>query len=466
MSGINYSPNPSFEVDLSNWTFTGCTATRDLSAQPGTGKYTVKLVATGGAPIVATHTIPGLTVNNRYNFSYYMKAVATTPGDSFEVIASSSDTPGTSSSSSMGYFVRPWVAFTAHATSETITISSQKNNVAGDVLYLDLVKVCDGEFAGPYFDGDYPYGSWSGTAGVSASTNTAFSDSAFQGLVDSTTPILANGLCLQNYAWNISQKTGRYAIPGVRGSNTKVPGLRGASFVRNKPVDVGMWTLSMWILGCFPDGSVPPFGDQRLIFERNWAQLVQHMMSVSEPITLHAWQPDGSVRTAQGSIGGETSGDLQMGGRRAEITFIFEILEGAWADTLPYVQVGAAGAHWSNDTLSLDGLTGGSAPIEDSIITVTGPATNPRVTNQTTDTWVQYNGTLNAGDTWVVDCGQWTSQVNGTGVLTNTQHYGHPRFLVIDNGNNFNSPQVQMTASATGTGTNLQVSAARQHWTA
>lgn len=464
MSGVNYSTNPSFEVDLSSWTFTNSTASRDASAQPGTGTYAAKLVASGGAPITATHTVSGLTAGNRYNFSYYAKVVPV--AGTFSVRASSIDTPGTMSQGQQGYWTRQWVAFTAVASTVTITVQSTTNNLAGDVLYLDLVKLCDGEFPGPYFDGDYPFGAWGGTPGKSTSTNSAFLDSSWQGLVDAETAVVANGLCLQNWAWNVSSKTGRYLIPGVRGANTKTPGLRGSQFVRNRPVDSGLWTLSMWVLGCFPDGSIPAWGDSRRIFERNWAQLMQHLMSVSAPIDLYAWQPDGSARHAQGTIGGETEGTMQMGGRRAEASFIFEILEGAWADCVAYTKAGTPGAGWSNQILTLDGLVGGSAPIEDAIVTVHGPAINPRVTNAATGTWVQYNGTLAATDVWVADSGQWTSTVNGTGVLTNTQHFGHPRFLVIDNGNNFAPPQVQMTATGTGAATNLTVTANRQHYTA
>lgn len=465
MSGVNYSANPSFEVNLSGWTFSGCAAVRDLTAQPGTGSYTAKLVSTGGAPIQAAHTVSGLTPGNRYNFSYYSKAqpVSTTP---FSVQGSSVDTPGTTSQGQQGYWTRQWVSFTAQAATVTLTIQSTTSNVAGDVLYLDLVKLCDGEFPGPYFDGSYPFTTWSGTPGLSSSTNSAFLDTSWQGLVESETAVVANGLCLQNHAWNISTKTGRYLIPGVRGSSTKTPGLRGSQFVRNRPVDSGLWTLSMWVLGCFPDGAIPAWGDSRRIFEKNIAQLFQHVMSVSAPIDLYAWQPDGSVRHAHGQIGGETDGTLQMGGRRAELTFIFEILEGAWADSVAYTKSGTPGAGWSNQSLVLDGLVGGSAPIENAVLTVHGPAANPRITDTTTGTWVQYNGTLGVNDVWTVDSGVWTSQVNSTGVLTNTQHYGHPRFLVIDNGNNFMAPQVTMTASGTGPLTNLTVSANRQHYTA
>jgi hypothetical protein len=459
MSGVNYSPNPSAEVDLSSYAFSGCTATRDTFVQPGSGNYSIKCVATGGSAMFVTHTITGLTIGQRYNASFF--TYAATP---FEIGCSVGVYPGITSKGASGYWVRPWVAFTAITTSVSLIIGSLTSNTAGDTMWVDLVKVTDGEFAGPYFDGTYPFSSWSGTAHLSASTCTAFAATSSSGSDASESPVVANGLCLQTYAWNISQKSGRYMLPGVRGTNTQVPGMRGSSFVRNRPVNTGMWTLTMWVLGAFPDGSIPQWGETRRIFDRNYNQILKSVMSVSAPISLAAWQDDGTVRTATGQLGGSTESNLQMGGRRGEITLVFEILEGAWQDAVSRTIVGTAGSHWSNDVLDLSSLDGGSAPIDNSLITVHGPITNPRIFDPITNTWVQYNGTLGSSDSWVVDCAAFTSAVNGVGALINTQHYGHPRFLVIDPGTYGRKPSVTVTGSATGTNTNVTIQAARQHW--
>lgn len=459
MSGVNYSPNPSAEVDLSNYSITGGTFSRDTFVQPGTGNYSIKCVATGGAPIVVTHTVPGLTVGSRYNASFFMNANA-----AFEVGCSVGAYPGITSKSAVNYWVRPWVAFTATSATITLTISSLTANHVGDILWIDLVKITDGEHAGPYFDGSYPFSSWAGAAHLSASTCSAFVTSLSSGSATSESPVVANGLCLQTHAWNISQKSGRYMLPGVRGSNTQVPGMRGSSFVRNRPVNTGMWTLTMWVLGAFPDGSIPAWGESRRVFDRNFEQLVKSVMSVSAAISLNVWQDDGSVRTASGMIGGSTDSNLTMGGRRGEITLVFEILEGTWQDALARSVVGTPGVGWSNQVMDLSALDGGSAPMDNAVITVNGPFTNPRVFDPITNTWVQYNGTLATGDTWVVDCGAWTSTVNGVGALINTQHYGHARFIVIDPGTYGRKPSIQVTGTGTGATSNITIKAARQHW--
>jgi hypothetical protein len=459
MSGKNYSSNPSAEVDLSTFSASGCTMTRDSFAQPGTGNYSVKAVATGGSAMSVSQTISGLTVGQRYNASFF-----TYISGNFSVTSSVGLYPGTTSNNQYGFWVRPWVAFTATATTATLIIKSTTANVAGDTMWIDLIKVCDGEHVGPYFDGSYPYCTWTGGAGISPSTCSAFVKSQKSGDATSESPVLANGLNLETLAWNISQKSGRYQLPGVRGSNTSVPGMRGASFVRNRPVNTGMWTLTMWVLGCLPDGTIPSWGEGRRIFARNFEQLVKSVMSVSSPISLTAWQDDGSARVATGMIGGSTDSSLMMGGRRGEITLIFEILEGAWQDAVSRTITGVAGTHWSNDVLDLSALDGGSAPIDNSVVTVKGPITNPRIYDPVSQTWVQYNGALGSTDTWVVDSSQWNSTVNGVGVLTTTQHYGHPKFLVIDPGTFGRTPSVQVTGTGTGATTNVIITAARQHW--
>lgn len=465
MSQMNLSPNPSFESNLSSTTFAGCTNSRVTTVAPGAGNYSAQMVATGGSAMSLSQTISGLTVGARYNASFYFNVTAA--ASSFVMKATVGAFPGITSGYNAGFWQRAWVAFTATATTATVVIQSTATNTSGDTVLVDRIKVTPGEFMGPYFDGNFPYSSWTGTTNNSTSTCTAFTSNILNtGNWHSEEPIVANGLCLNNLAWNISKNTGILSIPAMRGENTTIPGRRGQTFVKNKPVDVGAFSLQMWVLGCMPDGTMPAYGEMRRLFDYNYNQLVQNIMSTTSVIKFVVWQTDGTARTASGTIGSVVTPEMTAGSRRAELSISFDILEGVWADVLSTSITGTAGAHWSNDIMLLNQLAGGTAPIEDSVITITGPITNPRITDAVSGTWVQYNGTLSSSDSLVIDCGQWTSKLNGVSVLSNTQHYGHNRFLVIDNGGLNRVPQFTMTGTSTGTGTNINVVAARQHWAA
>lgn len=70
-------------------------------------------------------------------------------------------------------------------------------------------------------------------------------------------------------------------------------------------------------------------------------------------------------------------------------------------------------ATWTQEIEPLEGAT---APIEDAIVVVYGPATNPRVTDPTTGAWVRLNLTVPAGQAWLIDAGRDRSAVGSAGL--------------------------------------------------
>lgn len=53
------------------------------------------------------------------------------------------------------------------------------------------------------------------------------------------------------------------------------------------------------------------------------------------------------------------------------------------------------------------------------VITISGEAVNPSITNITTNTTIQYTGTVSAGQTLVIDCKNQTAKLDGTSVVSN-----------------------------------------------
>lgn len=456
--GTNYITNPSFSVNATGWTATGGTQALDTThAQPGAGQNCLALSPTT-AVCYTTYSCAGLTIGKRYTASaYYEVPVAS----ACSILIQAGATAGWDSRGQTGRWGRVSVSFTALTTTVAVLVGTV-GGVTGQPFYIDKVLLTDGDGVGPYFDGDYPQCSWTGTAGASTSTCAPLV------LFTPTTEemVLAGGLALQTVAWNISTKTGRYAISAQRGDNTKVPGATGATFVKHKPADTGLYTLSMWVLGTLANGTIPFIGEGRRVFEQNLAQLLQSIRKTFEPVTLSAWQPDGTVRQTTGDLNAATDPTLYAGGQIGQFNAVFEILPGVWQDWFAIATVGSAGAGWSNQNLLMPGLIGGTAVIEDAVVTVHGPAVNPVVSNPNTGVSIQLNATLGTTDVWVIDSGAFTSTLNGTSNIGSITHSGHQRFVVIPPGELMAAPILNLTATGTGTNTNLSVTARRKHWTA
>jgi hypothetical protein len=96
-----------------------------------------------------------------------------------------------------------------------------------------------------------------------------------------------------------------------------------------------------------------------------------------------------------------------------------------------------------------------TAPIEDAVLTFTGPVTNPRVESLVDGSvlevpiWFKYSGTVPSGQTLKVDCANWA--LSGTGgfspVYANFSHAGSARWLVIQPGKSTTVPTLSVTGS-------------------
>lgn len=72
---------------------------------------------------------------------------------------------------------------------------------------------------------------------------------------------IIDGIDLSNYAFNISNRSAGWKMPGKRGENLVIPGRNGALWVPNKPFEQGQLTLSMWAVGATETGDWPAHGD-------------------------------------------------------------------------------------------------------------------------------------------------------------------------------------------------------------
>jgi hypothetical protein len=272
----------------------------------------------------------------------------------------------------------------------------------------------------------------------------------------------ADEVNLSHFAWNISSVD--LSTAGFRGESLVLAQRSGSIPVLNRFRENSEFGLSMWVIGMDPnDGSIPATRTlRRQMFDSNLSTLVRVLTQDTRLINFKYENASGNrVCTAQctGSIPLTT-----MAARsRAEFTATFSNPNVFWRDETTGSSATAANATLPKD-LPLTHLVGGTAPVDDAVIAVVGPITNPRVTDLETGIWVQYTGTLSSAQTWTVDAGTFSSTVNGSSVRTSTSHSGHPRFMYIPTRySNTNTPTVRLTGTAGGTTTKLTVSSYRKY---
>jgi hypothetical protein len=273
-----------------------------------------------------------------------------------------------------------------------------------------------------------------------------------------------DGVDMRTQAYNAATRTGRYSMPGRRGEDLVLAGRSGYSFVANKPYDAGLGALSVWVTGANANGTIPATQTlRRTSFETNMS-LFQRLFTRRHKLsTLRAAQPDGTIRRAfvQWQEWGEPS--VQAGGTRAEWSIGYTIPAVFWEDESTSSQDSAVGATLPKN-LDLSTFANMTGVIEDSVITVTGAITNPRVTDAETGAYVQYTGTVASAQTWVINVANSTSVVNAVSQLANTTHTGGYLFLVIPNIFGASStPRLVLSGTSGNANTKLNV-VARRKW--
>lgn len=337
---------------------------------------------------------------------------------------------------------------------------------------------------GTYFDGSYP----SATAGASYRWNGAAerssSDMYIPALMSPPTnlwssssfgwaePWLVDGMDIQSMAFGV--ETADATPPDLRGSHLSIPGMNGVYAQYNRSYEPGTIALKMWVLGCDVDGTLPGIRSaRRQIFERNIRMLFRLFGYQGNTVTLSKtiygdYEGATPIKVkARAIIDGFTSLDTMAARQRAELTVTMTLVDSFWADVNTTTDSTDASATMPK-TLALSDV--GTAPVDDSIITITGPITAPRVTCPASGSWIQYTGSVAAGQTLVIDTGAGTAKLNGnTSVLSSVTHGGTARFMVIPprNSSLTGDTGFQTNLTLTGTGassaTKFSVAYNRKH---
>ena len=279
-----------------------------------------------------------------------------------------------------------------------------------------------------------------------------------------TETLTVNGTLLNTLAKNIETISGRLQVPAHVTDNVQVPGRHGRLRTLRKYFDEGQIVLPMWVRGCADDGSVPTTNRQQ--FFTNVDTLTRLFYPGSGMLEVLHTLPDGSIRRIWGevteAINFAVQGYNPLGKFSVAMRCPFVFWEDQNNTSVNLTPV------WNGAISQFDGMT---APVEDAVITITGPCTSMKVeslyngSSLEVPNWFQYAGALTAGQTLIVDLGKWT--LTGTGGLVVNYSYltyaGGARWFTLVPSPFGQGPGVKVTASGTSGATNINLTAKRKY---
>lgn len=278
--------------------------------------------------------------------------------------------------------------------------------------------------------------------------------------MNTTTEILSvDGVILNTMAKNIESIAGRLHTPDRKGSNVAVSGAAGELYVPGKMDAPNVIALPMWVRGCDDDGIVPALGQDRINFYKNLDLLTGIFGRNTGLLDVRHTMPDNSIRQCFAEV--LSAIDFSTTGRRplGRFSVEMEVPDVYWQDLNSLVQ--SKGFAASGVIQTYDTFIGGTAPIYDAVVTITGPAnTGMTIQDVISGEYIVINQAIPAGQQVVIDNPNWTVKLNGADIITNVAH-SHDYLLPIspDNG----GPRFQMTGGGFTVATAVQITGRRKY---
>ncbi len=265
--------------------------------------------------------------------------------------------------------------------------------------------------------------------------------------------VIFDGVDLKTYAKNTPSLGALLATPGRRGSNVPTAGRSGAVYTPGKLYDEASFPLPLWVIGCNDDGRIPSGSTARREFRARVDELTALFSKGSGLSELVHVQPDGSSRSlfveCIGAVDWSVTGSDPVG----RVDFQLLAPDPFWRSTVDQT------ATLNPGTSTF--FAGATAPLDDAWLSITGPITNPTITDPLTGASVRYGATVAAGQTVTIDAGYWSLTSTGGAsaafsLLTLTKTGGRLMRFVPDNV--ARGYRVQFSGTATSSATRLTVS--------
>ena len=270
-----------------------------------------------------------------------------------------------------------------------------------------------------------------------------------------------NGVDLNTLAYNFSTRSGMHTSAGLRGSNAVTPGKDGSIYRAGKKREEGQLRWRMWASPVTPAGVVPT--DKATAYA-NWRANMDKLLALFDS-SIKPLRIVQNGRECDAECVEAIDPEIARGEISAfEVSLV--IPDAFWRDTSASTFTSVAGPA-ATGTQNLTPFLGATAPMADLRFTVTGPITNPKLTDYASGHWVQYTGTLAAGQQWILDAGAFTSKDYGGGNLslqtTSSGPYAPTLLAITPYANLTTPPSVVLEGTGTGTETQLQVYGRRKY---
>lgn len=289
----------------------------------------------------------------------------------------------------------------------------------------------------------------------------------------------SNTVRLDTLAYNIETRSGvASGLSATRSGAVEVAGRSGTFFRAGAKREESPIVLSLWVTDDDVNGQ-PQSGYE------SWRENIDTLNQLFDTSTRQI-----EIREYVTAIGAPGTSLVGKAYRRAfcEVRATIEPdMEDRWYG--PYkVQLINNNVYWEDSvvttfvsptgtpavaTHTITALQGSTAPIEDALITVTGPITNPTLTCPETGSTLRHTASVPAGQQWCVNTTTYQSAKGagieasifagnpaGTSVVASTVYTGphNPTMFPIAG----SPPKVQLSGSGAGTGTNLKIVARKK----
>lgn len=212
--------------------------------------------------------------------------------------------------------------------------------------------------------------------------------------------LLVNGVSLGSYCYMTTDVSSLLGVPARRGDDTVVPGRHGRIRNRGKKFDAREIVLPMWVVGAYPDGSIPSTGQPKREFVRRRDELLR--LFYDDDVVLQFTRADGTTLTTEAEVVDVMDFTRDRTQPVARVSVALRLCDPFWVEDVDQSQTisGVTGT-----AVELTVFKGSTAPITDAVITFFGPVSNPRLSIG--DRHVRYNGVIPAGRELRLECEHW-----------------------------------------------------------
>jgi len=230
-----------------------------------------------------------------------------------------------------------------------------------------------------------------------------------------------DGVDLSTYAYDVRALGAPEQVPARRGDNVVIPGATGRLYV-DKRLDQRTLALAMYI-----DARHPTSGSSTRTAAQLKANLdaLKGLFARDGQHTLRCALPGLETRDATAEVVNVV--EFQPTGPYSYALMVEFVLTDPWWYSQSTTTVGPTTIIQSPQNIAV--TNDGTYKAEKVTVTVAGPITDPKFA--VGSIWVLYTGTVATDETLVIDCGDWTAELDGGDVSGNISHEGDLRWLVF-----------------------------------